>query len=388
MTWQQSPLTDAFIAQFGGQPRWITRAPGRVNLIGDHTDYNQGFVLPMAIDRSAAVALRPRQDRLVRVQALNFGETAELDLDNLEHVKGWAEYAVSVAWALQSAGIGLQGWEGVIDSDVPIGSGLSSSAAFEVAMARAFCAAAGAEWKPSQIARLMQKAENDWVGVSSGIMDPLISAIAEPGRAALIDCRDLRVRHVRMPAGVSVVVMNTMKPRGLVDSAYNQRRRQCEQAAASFGVDSLRDVKLDDLLSNQRQLDDVIFRRARHVLTENERVLQFCAALEKNDLPSAGQRMNESHASLRDDFEVSCAELDAIVAAAQAQDGCFGARMTGAGFGGCAVALVQQGAAPEFEAAVAANYESALGKKPELISTKAVAGAQLVELNSYGKPSS
>jgi galactokinase len=375
-----SQLQPAFKAQFGGKPRWLASAPGRVNLIGDHTDYNQGFVLPMAIERHVAVLLRPRQDKRVVLRALNYAETEQFDINNLSHGKGWTEYANSVLWSLTQAGLDLEGFDGIVASDLPIGSGLSSSAAFELALARACYAAAGADWKPSRAAQLMQKAENDWVGVASGIMDPLISAIAEPGRAALIDCRDLHVRQVAIPRSASVVVMNTMKRRGLVDSAYNERRSQCEQAAKALGVGSLRDVSLAELEAKKTQMDELVFKRARHVLSENNRVLDFGSKLEANDLADAGERMNASHASLRDDYEVSCAELDAIVAAAQAQAGCFGARMTGAGFGGCAVALVQRGTEAEFESVVMQAYQSEFNVRPEMIISAPAAGAQLVEL--------
>jgi galactokinase len=373
-------LQAAFAARFGGQPTWLASAPGRVNLIGDHTDYNQGFVLPMAIERRAVVALRARADKRVILHSINFGETAEFDLDDLQHSKGWVDYAAAVLSVAARSGFAQQGWEGVVASDVPIGSGLSSSAAFELALARACCAASAAEWRPTRMARLMQDAENGWVGVASGIMDPLIAAIAEPGRAALIDCRDLSVRHVAIPAGASVVIMNTMKKRGLVDSAYNERRRQCEQAAAAFGVNSLRELSLEQLAAGESKLDPLAYRRARHVLTENERVLGFARKMEAGDLAAAGECMNRSHASLRDDYEVSCVELDAIVGLTQSQPGCFGARMTGAGFGGCAVALVQKGSEAEFEQAVAAGYGGQFGIVPELIRSAPAAGAELLRL--------
>jgi galactokinase len=374
-------LQQEFEAEFGGRPRWLASAPGRVNLIGDHTDYNQGFVLPMAIERHVSVLFRPRPDAHIVLRALNFGESAEFEINKLSHSKGWSEYASAVFWSLKQEGLTLGGFEGIVASDLPIGSGLSSSAAFELALARACYAASAKDWQPTRAAQLMQKAENDWVGVASGIMDPLISAMAEPGRAALIDCRSLQVRQVTIPQSASIVIMNTMKRRGLVDSAYNERRGQCEQAAAALGVGSLREASLADLEAKKGQMDSAIFKRARHVLNENNKVLEFGNKLGANDLAGAGECMNASHASLRDDYEVSCAELDAIVAAAQAQPGCFGARMTGAGFGGCAVAMVQRGVEEQFESAVGEAFQSQFGVRPELIVSVPAAGAQLVELS-------
>lgn len=371
-------VLQAFAETFGGDPLWVVRAPGRVNLIGDHTDYNEGFVLPMAIDRAVWVALRPRADKKVVLKSLDFGENLDIDLNRLQ--KGgatWTEYVNAVAWTLQDAGLPLSGWEGVVAGEVPIGSGLSSSAAFELAIARAFGAAAGWPWQPERMARLMQRAENEWIGVASGIMDPLISAVAQAGKAALIDCRSLETTQVSIPRGVAVVVMNTMKRRGLVDSAYNERRRQCEAAAGHFGLHSLRDLSMEALLAAEGQMEPEMFKRARHVLSENQRVLQMAAAFERNDPAAAGALMRASHESLRADFAVSCAELDAMVAAASGQPACFGARMTGAGFGGCAVALVRAEAVEEFVAQTAREYQRVTKVAPEMLVTSPAAGASL-----------
>jgi galactokinase len=371
-------VLQAFHQRFGTQPDWIVRTPGRVNLIGDHTDYNNGFVLPMAIDRSVWIALRRRSGNQVILQSLDFKETLEFDLkDFRKQAITWEEYVKGVAWTLRDEGLDLSAWEGVVAGDIPVASGLSSSAALELAVARAFAAAANWPWQPKLVARLMQKAENEWVGVASGIMDPLISAVAEAGKAALIDCGNLEIAQVAIPSTVAVVIMNTMKPRGLVDSAYNERRQQCETAAQYFGVRSLREVNLEDLTRAEGNLDEIIFKRARHVLSENDRVLHMAKELENNDPVAAGKLMKESHFSLRDDFEVSCTELDQIVAAAIEQPACFGARMTGAGFGGCAVALVKVGTVDGFIAMVTSEYQRRVGITPQFLVSSAAAGAGL-----------
>lgn len=374
----KSLVIQSFRETYGADPQWVVRGPGRVNLIGDHTDYNEGFVLPMAIDLGVWVALRPREQKQVVLKSLDFKEVLKVDLEDLH--KGsmsWEEYLKAVAWAMRDGGVVLHGWEGVVAGNIPIGSGLSSSAAFELAIARAFAAAANWPWQPLQVAKWMQKAENEWVGVASGIMDPLISAVAEEGKAALIDCRDLEITQVTIPSSLVVVIMNTMKRRGLVNSAYNERRRQCEMAAHYFGARSLRDVSLDSLALAKGKLADVIYRRARHVLSENGRVTQMAKELEKGDSAAAGSLMTQSHASLRDDFEVSCTELDVMVAAASEQAGCFGARMTGAGFGGCVVALVEANAVDQFIRVVSAQYRNVTGIRSQLLVSSPARGAEL-----------
>jgi galactokinase len=372
-------VVDEFERRFGERPTLIARAPGRVNLIGDHTDYNDGFVLPMAIDRAVWIALRPRDDRRVTVHSLDFDETAELDLDDPGAPgEGWDEYVRGVAWALMEARRSAsRGWDGVAAGDVPVGAGLSSSAALELAAARAFTAADGAAWAPAAMATLAQRAENEWVGVNCGIMDQLISAAGTAGHALLIDCRSLETRAVPLPARAAVVVLDTATRRGLVDSAYNERRRQCEAAAAFFGVRALRDVDLTAFEAREHELDPVMRQRARHVITENARTLAAAEALARGDLGTVGRLMNESHASLRDDFEVSRRELDQMVELAQAHAGCYGARMTGAGFGGCAVALVESAAAAGFARDVARQYEAAAGLRPAVYLTAASQGASV-----------
>ena len=369
----------AFTDRFGEPPALLVRAPGRVNLIGEHTDYNDGFVLPLAIERAVWIALRPRADRELRVRSVDFAEGARFELDRLERGgPEWSEYLKGTAWALAQAGLRLTGWEGVMASDVPIGAGLSSSAAVELATARAFAALAGADWQPAVMARLAQRAENEWVGMECGVMDQMISAAGRQGHAVLIDCRSLETHAVPLPRRTVVVILDTATRRGLVDSAYNERRRQCEQAAAFFGVDALRDVEADTFEDDVAGLDPTTARRARHVVTENERTLAAAGAMQAGDAVALGELMNASHESLRDDFEVSSGALDAIVDVSRAVPGCFGARMTGGGFGGCGVALVDAAGSDGFVAAVSREYRSRTGLEPKIYVTGAAAGASVV----------
>jgi galactokinase len=368
----------AFETRFGGPPGFVVRAPGRVNLIGEHTDYNDGFVLPMAIDRALWIALRPRHDDRVGVHSLDFDETATFSLDALRPKSaGWAEYLKGVAWALQEAGHTLRGWEGVLAGDVPVGSGLSSSAALEMATARAFASVSGLAWEPAAMAKIGQRAENEWVGMNCGIMDQMISAAGRADHALLIDCRSLETRPVPLPQQAVVVVLDTATRRGLVDSAYNERRAQCEAAARVFGVAALRDVSMAQFESRADELPETARHRARHVITENDRTLRAVEAMQGGDAARLGRLMDASHASLRDDFEVSSDELDAMVVCARREEGCYGARMTGAGFGGCAVALVRAGQDRPFVASVVACYRRLTGLTPAAYICRATDGAQV-----------
>jgi galactokinase len=374
----QQRVTAEFTQRFGSPPDAIVRAPGRVNLIGEHTDYNDGFVLPMAIDRAIWIALRPRPDRLVVAHSLDFDETAEFDLDRLETQSGWMEYLKGVAWSLQDAGYTLRGFDAVITGDVPIAAGLSSSAAWELAAARAFSVTSDFAWDAAKMALLAQRAENQWVGVNCGIMDQMISAAGQADHALLIDCRSLETQSVPLPSNTVVIVLDTATRRGLVDSAYNERRSQCEVAAKFFGVKALRDVTMDQLNENRDQLDRVVYRRARHIIGENDRTLQAAEAMKRGAAIELGQLMQLSHMSLRDDFEVSSRELNIMVECAEHQAGCYGARMTGAGFGGCAVALVRQDAAEAFSAGVAVEYQAETSLNPNIYVCTASNGAEVV----------
>jgi galactokinase len=290
---------------------------------------------------------------------------------------GWVEYLKGMAWALQGAGYRLNGWDGVLTGDIPIGAGLSSSAALEMATARAFAAVSDLPWEATAMARLGQRAENEWVGVNCGIMDQMISARGQAGHALLIDCRTLAAEAVPLPPGTTVVVLDTSTRRGLVASAYNERRAQCEAAARAFGVPALRDVNVEELEAGSGNLGAVIARRARHVVTENARTLQAAVAMQRGDASALGHLMDESHASLRDDFEVSSAELNAMVVCAREAEGCLGARMTGAGFGGCAVALVQASAVQDVAGPVADCYEAATGHPAQVYICEATNGAEV-----------
>ena len=358
-------VTEIFRSFYGSEPEVIVRAPGRVNLIGEHTDNNDGFVVPMAINRAIWMALRPRDDGCVRLFSVDFDETVEFELAGLAHSEsGWAEYVIGTAWALQEAGYELAGWEGVFAGEVPVGAGLSSSAALELATARAFAAVSDLAWDHARMALAGQQAENDWVGLKCGIMDQMISAGGETGHALLIDCRTLDIEAVPLPPGVVVVVLDTAKRRGLVDSAYNERQKQCEQAAALLGVPALRDASLDDLEAQASGLPPLTYKRARHVIGENERTLAAVTVMRGDDNPpgvALGELMNESHASLRDDFVASSDELNVMVDLAQSQAGCLGARMTGAGFGGCTVSIVKKDVVETFIREVGKGYSEKTG---------------------------
>jgi galactokinase len=371
-------VKEGFVKQFSAEPAFVVRAPGRVNLIGEHTDYNDGFVMPMAIDRAVYIALRPRNDKKVRLYSMDFEIWGEFALDDLQREKGWLEYPKGVAWVLQNEGLNLQGFEGVISGDIPRGAGLSSSAAIELATARAFQSVSGFSWNAKQMALLGQKAENQWVGVNCGIMDQLISAVGQKDHAVLIDCRSLDTESVPLPNGSVVVIMDTNTRRGLVDSAYNERRSQCEEAAKFFGVKALRDVTLKEFEARRDELSPMTYKRAKHVISENERTTQAAHAMKQSDAVLLGQLMNASHESLKDDFEVSSEALNIIVDCARVEAGCYGARMTGAGFGGCAVALVKSDKAEAFAKNVAQSYKHKIKQEASIYVCQATEGANKV----------
>jgi galactokinase len=370
--------TQEFTHRFGRRPTFVVRAPGRVNLIGEHTDYNDGFVLPMAIDRAVWIALGERADRRVTLHSLDFPQAADFDLSDLSPThEGWAEYVKGVAWALQRAGYALQGFQGVVGGDVPVGAGLSSSAALEMAAARAFSAVSGWAWDATAMAQVGQRAENEWVGVNCGIMDQMISAGGKADHALLIDCRSLETQLAPLPPETTVVVLDTATRRGLVDSAYNERVAQCQAAASFFGLPALRDVTLEHFESRADELDEITRRRARHVITENARTLEAAQAMRRGDAKTLGRLVNASHESLRDDYQVSSDELDRMVELARGQMGCYGARMTGAGFGGCVVALIRSEVIESFSAKVAEAYAEATGLSAKVYVCSAADGAEI-----------
>ncbi len=372
-------VTQQFEEQFNAKPHFIVNAPGRVNLIGEHTDYNLGFSLPMAIDRAMWIAMRPRSDRLVNLHSLDFPTPAFFSLDNFNHEEGWAEYVAGMSWALQGAGLPLCGWEGVLASDIPIASGLSSSAALELVVARAFWAITRWDWDDIEIAKVAKQHENKWMGLQSGIMDQMISAIGEAGKAFLLDFKDLSYRAVPLPENTTVLVMNTKVPRGLVESAYNNRVKECLLACRYFGVASLRELSLEQLLERESVMDEVVYRRARHVITENRRTQSAAEYMSAGNAEKLGELMNASHASLRDDYEVSCKELNLMVDYAIGQPGCYGTRMTGAGFGGCAIALVDVNREGVIARRIAELYVRETGIVPELYMCNPSEGASLVQ---------
>lgn len=375
----QQRITTEFTKCFNQPPTFIVRAPGRVNLIGEHTDYNDGFVLPMTIDRSMWVALRPRADRRVEVGSLNFQGQTEFSLDEITRGESWDAYVRGMAWVLQTEGYPLQGWEGILASDIPAGAGLSSSAALELSIARAFWAVSRWDWNPEKMALAARRTENEWLGVQSGIMDQMISANGKVGHALLIDCRDLTSRLLPLPEATAVVVLDTGTRRGLVDSAYNERVTQCKIASDFFGAVALRDVSPENFEIRAGELDAIIRRRARHIITENVRTLQAAEAMQAGDAVKLGRLMKASHLSLRDDYEVSSKELNVMVQIANSQPGCLGARMTGAGFGGCAVALVKKSVVSAFADEVVVAYQAQTGFQPSAHICHPTNGAELVE---------
>jgi galactokinase len=361
----------------------IARAPGRVNLIGEHTDYNEGFVLPAAIGLETWIAFAATGDRRVELVREDTGERDGFDFDALPRPReGWIDYVAGTAWSLRDRGVPLRGLRGVIASTIPIGSGLSSSAALELASAWAL-AAMPPPLDGMDLARAAQRAENEYVGVRSGLMDQFAASLGQRGAALLLDCRSLDYRAVALPADIVLVACDTRSPRRLEASEYNVRRAQCERAVDILArrdpsIRALRDVTMELLESMRRATDDVTFRRCEHVIRENTRVLAFERALGDGDLGTAGRLMAESHASLRDLYEVSSRELDALVEIMGSVEGVVGARMTGAGFGGCTVNLVRSETVDRARAAVLERYPAMTGLQPAFYVVEPVDGAGLV----------
>lgn len=367
---------------FGGAVRFF-RAPGRVNLIGEHTDYNGGFVLPAAIDRDVVIAASPRSDRLVRLWAENFGEGNDFSLDAIARDESapWSNYVRGMALHLEDAGHQLTGMDAVIHGTVPVGAGLSSSAALEMAAGLSLLFLAGSDLHRRELALLGQQAENEFVGMHCGIMDQFISALGRADHALLIDCRSLEYEQVPLRLeGLALVIADTGVRRELVSSAYNDRRAECDAGLAALaetrpGIHSLRDVTPDDLERFGSKLPPVLARRVRHVVGENARTVAAAETLRRGDHAEFGRLMNESHASCRDLYEVSCPELEALVAAARATDGTLGSRLTGAGFGGATVSLVRQEALETFRKEVTDAYRAATGRTAEIYICSAADGA-------------
>ena len=361
------------------------RAPGRVNLIGEHTDYNEGFVMPVAIGFSTFVTISARTDRKLCLSSEGFSQDVEFDLDdpNPTPTGDWSDYPRGVAITLEHAGYRLTGAALRIRGEVPIGAGLSSSAAIEVATCAALLNNSGFSVEPVEMAKLCQRAENEFVGMRCGIMDQFVSSCGQAGKALMLDCRSLDYQLLPLPSRTRLIICNTMVKHSLLGGEYNTRRAECEAGVRHFAqsrpnVRSLRDVTQSDLKLYGDDLSEVIFRRCRHVITENARVIIAAKALKRDDLESFGELLNDSHRSLRDDFEVSCPELDLMVELAQQLPGVYGARMTGGGFGGCTVNLVDEENVEEFKRIVSQGYAEATGLVPDIYVTGAAEGAEEV----------
>lgn len=388
MSIPRAQAVQAFEERFGQEPAVVVRAPGRVNLIGEHTDYNQGYVLPMAIERDTVIAARPRNDGRLHIHALNLEETIDVPLTDFSRNPGhpWADYLVGVAREVHRLGYSLTGVDAVLLGDVPLGCGLSSSAALEMATLCLLESLGDFKLLPPDAAALGQRVENAFLGLKSGIMDQFASRAAVAGHALFLDCRTLKFEPVAINmTDVCFVIADSGCPRGLTSSRYNERVEQCETAVSVLAQQTgqpgthLRDFDLDDLERARTALSETVFRRARHVITENERTREARALLAAGDAVAFGKSMSASDASLREDYAVTSPELDTLTALARALPGCFGARMTGAGFGGCTINLVARPHAEAFGIALAAGYAAATGRGATVYTTNAAAGSGLLE---------
>ena len=386
------PLPARFEQSFGATPQIVVRSPGRVNLIGEHTDYNDGWALPVALDLGTDIAARRRDDQVLRIVAPRLDAVDESRVDELRPRQGpeWSRYIRGVAALLRDTGREVAGADLMIDGDLPIGAGLSSSASLELGTMVAFAALTDHTIDAAALARLGQRVENEIIGVQSGIMDQLAIAYGVAGHALLIDCRSLDTEPIPIPDSVRILVLDSAVPRTLAGSAYNDRRAECESALHMLqthdpGLRALRDVTVDTLAEQQRHLPDRLLRRARHVVSENRRVLDAVSALRHTDLRRFGHLLTESHTSLRDDYEVSIPELDALVDIALHTPGVLGARLTGAGFGGCAVAVVTADAAEGAHTEITERYSGATGRAGRAFISSASDGPS-VRWRSDGAP--
>ena len=375
----EQSLSDRFIEIFDCKPDIISTAPGRVNLIGDHTDYNQGFVLPAAIHMTTTIAVSRRVDREVHTFAQGFAKSLDqFPLDNIETCskETWPNYIRGTIKYLQYVSKNFSGVNILISGDIPQGAGLSSSASLEIALLRAISELYQLNIKGIEAALIGQKAENAFVGCNCGIMDQLVVALGLQGNAMLLDCRDLSYKDIPIPQGSTILVVNSNVKRELVDSEYNARRKQCELVAEMLSVSSLRDLDIQNLYEAKDLLSDELFRRARHVITENRRTIDAAKAMENNDLKLLGQLMAESHASLRDDYEVSTDELDFLVDIISAKlGGAVGVRMTGGGFGGCVVSIMPKEKIPSVISLVKTHYSKFSGIEADFYQCTASSGA-------------
>ena len=385
-----SGLISSFQRLFDAPAMLAYRAPGRVNLIGEHTDYNDGFVLPAAIGYSCWALACPRSDEKLILHSENLGETVEVALNrkDLTRSHNWSDYPVGVACVLQKGSYKLRGANLYLCGEVPLGAGLSSSAALEVATACVLLENSGHKIDRTNIAKLCQEAENEFVGARVGIMDQFVCCNGRAGHALLLDCRSLEYRAVPLPLDLQLVVCNTMVKHEHGAGEYNVRRRECEEgvrrlSAALPGITALRDVTSHEFEGHRELLPETTYRRCKHVITENERVPKAAEALETGDLSAVGQLMAESHRSLRDDYQVSCAELDLMVQLAGKQPGVHGTRMTGGGFGGCTINLVERSATSEFKRVMARDYRAVAGREPEIFVCEAADGVERIDLAAF-----
>ena len=375
----------SFEQVMGYVPSHIIQAPGRVNLIGEHTDYNDGFVLPCAINYQTVVAAAKREDNLIRVVSLDYGNSVdEFDITKkitFQEDKMWTNYIRGVVKCLLDRGYLFTGADISVSGNVPQGAGLSSSAALEVVIGQTFKVLFNLEISQAEIALNGQQAENEFVGCNCGIMDQMISAEGLENHAMLLDCRSLETELVSIPEDLAVLIINSNKKRGLVDSEYNTRRQQCEEAARILGVKALRDVTIEQFNEKVSELDELVAKRARHVVTENVRTVEAAQALRAHNIKRLGELMAESHASMRDDFEITVNEIDTLVEMVKDVVGDLGGvRMTGGGFGGCIVALVPPLLVDDVKSTVEAKYEAATGLKESIYVCQAKEGAGLVEV--------
>jgi len=384
----ESRLARIFLARFGEAPR-LFRAPGRVNLIGEHTDYNDGYVLPAAIELSTCIAIAPRNNQRLHVFSENLQEAVEIDLTetNPQRKDRWSDYVRGVALMIQRFAVPLTGADIAIHSDIPSGAGLSSSAALEVSLTSALLSTSGRSLELLEIARLCQRAENEFVGARVGIMDQFASCFGCTGHAILLDCRTLEYQRLPLPAGYEMVICNTMVKHAHSGGEYNKRRAQCDEGIQVLkrffpAIKALRDVSLEQLQSCRADLPNLIYRRCRHVISENERVLRCAKALQAGDLATVASCMAESHLSMKDDYEISCWELDVMVEIAERHDGVIGSRMTGGGFGGCTINLVKTEAVDEFKRKVANEYKLATQIDADIYVSKAGAGVTEITVSA------
>ena len=384
MSVQARDLAVEFAYRFGRAPT-VSRAPGRVNLIGEHTDYNDGFVMPAALEFATLTAASRRPDRRLQIYSMIMDETREFDLDSPPAGPSgdWSDYVLGVALMLEGSGRTLSGADLIIWSDVPIGAGLSSSAALEVSCAHALLTESGLPFDPIEIAQLCQRAENDFVGMRCGVMDQYISCCGVAGHALLIDCRSLESRHVAIAPNLRLLIANSRVRHQHAGGEYNLRREACEEGVRLLSrylgpIRALRDVTPKQLESKRRKLPELIYRRCRHIVTENARVLEAERALETGDFVACGRAMNASHLSMRDDFEITCPEVDMLAGLAQNVKGVYGSRMTGGGFGGCTISLIEEWAIDKTSQMLTDGYRIAMGRDVDIYVCAPSDGAQLI----------